>query len=102
MCNLPEHLNLLQLVCSNENVTLDVVEYLLAEYDPDAAGREIDVKFRYDLCTFRYGPCVLSVSTSLLTVCVFLVPNDLTHLLINFPIPMPWRIFEMAQETHTQ
>jgi len=47
VCNLPEHLNLLQLVCSNNNVTLDVVEYLLAEYDPDAASREIDAKYFY-------------------------------------------------------
>jgi len=32
-------------VCSNENVTLEVVEYLLAEYDPDAAGGEIDAEY---------------------------------------------------------
>jgi len=51
VCNLPEHLNLLQKVCSNKNVTLDVVEYLLAEYDSGGAGREIDVNYSHDPLT---------------------------------------------------
>jgi len=37
-----EHFNLLQMLCSNENVTLEVVKYLLNEYDTNGASRAID------------------------------------------------------------
>lgn len=43
-----EHFNLLQMLCSNENVTLEVVEYLLKEYDTNGASRAIDTRYSND------------------------------------------------------
>ena len=44
-----EHFNILQMICSNENVAaLEVVEYLLKEYDTNGASRAIDTRYCND------------------------------------------------------
>ena len=42
-----EHFNLLNMVCSNENVTLEVVKYLLEEYDTEGASKDFETHYWY-------------------------------------------------------
>ena len=42
-----EHFNLLNMVCSNVNVTLEVVKYLLEEYDTEGASKDFETHYWY-------------------------------------------------------
>ena len=45
------HFNLLRIVCSAEDVSLEIVEYLLKEYDPSGANREINAQYSMEPST---------------------------------------------------
>jgi len=45
--DISQHLNMLHMICSNVNVTLEAVEYLLEHYDSNGASKAIDIP-KYD------------------------------------------------------